>query len=116
MTNMFSAIRNFLLETPFVTPKLLNTIPFLPPVPEGTQIKKSTTESFNAAFRQVQQGHIIIQVFAVGAIYWQHSLTRPDTYVFVLRGCVCQKMQCYEVQNNAKDGAVCEYLYVIIWP
>ena len=54
MTNMFSAIRNFLLETPFVTPKLLNTIPFLPPVPEGTQIKKSTTESFNAAFRQVK--------------------------------------------------------------
>ena len=25
-------------------------------------------------------------------------------------------MQCYVVQNNAKDVTFCEYLYVIIWP
>merc|ERR1712038_595692 len=49
MTNMMYAIRNFLKEVPFVTPKLLNTIPFVPPV-SGTQIRKGTTGGFNAAF------------------------------------------------------------------
>ena len=50
MTNMMYAIRNFLKEVPFVTPKLLNTIPFLPPVSD-TQIRKGTTGGFNAAFK-----------------------------------------------------------------
>ena len=57
------------------------------------------------------------------------QFTRIITNLCFLRGCVCQKKkaklqslnrhwkkQCYVVQNIAKDGAFCEYLYVIIWP
>ena len=51
MTNMMYAIRNFLTEVPFVTPKLLNTIPFIPPLPADTPIKKGTTGGFNGAFK-----------------------------------------------------------------
>ena len=50
MTNMMYAIRNFLKEVPFVTPKLLNTIPFVAPLPD-TPIKKGTTGGFTAAFK-----------------------------------------------------------------
>ena len=55
MIKMMYAIRNFLTEVPFVTPKLLNTIPFIPPVSDNTPIKKftngGTNGDFNAAFK-----------------------------------------------------------------
>ena len=50
MIKMMYAIRNFLTEVPFVTPKLLNTIPFIPPVSDNTPIRKGTNGGFNAAF------------------------------------------------------------------
>merc|ERR1712038_118862 len=52
MTNMMYAIRNFLIDVPFVTPKLLNTIPFIPPLPD-TPIKKSGSGSFTASFNKM---------------------------------------------------------------
>ena len=51
MTNMMYAIREFLKEVPFVTPKLLNTIPFVPKLPANAAIKKGTNGGFTAAFK-----------------------------------------------------------------
>ena len=61
------------------------------------------------------QDHMIIQVFTGGAIsgatYFDMVAFFDQIHiVFVLRGFVSQK------ENNAKDGALSEYLYEIIWP